>query len=64
MGKSLRKGQSQRIGGAGWAMGVRHAGDILRRCPQKSLGVGGRCRKRKTGRKRGTRKGVEKEKSR
>jgi len=43
---------------------VRHAGDILRSCPQKSLGVGGRFRKRKTGRKRGTRKGVEKEKSR
>lgn len=56
-GRASGRGSPQRGGGAGGAMGVRHAGDILRRCPQKGLrpgggaGVGGRCRKRKTGRK-------------
>lgn len=55
-GRASGRGSPQRGGGAGRAMGVRHAGDILRRCPQKGLRPGGgggrgRCRKRKTGRK-------------
>lgn len=40
-GRASRRGSPQRGGGAGGAMGVRHAGDILRRCPQKGLRPGG-----------------------
>ena len=51
-GRASGRGSPQRNGGAGWAMGARHAGDILRRCPQKSLGVagGGAGRERQEGR--------------
>lgn len=50
-GRASGRGSPQRNGGAGWAMGARHAGDILRRCPQKSLGVagGGAGRERQEG---------------
>ena len=40
-GRASGRGSPQRGGGAGRAMGVRHAGDILRRCPQKGLWPGG-----------------------
>lgn len=70
-GRASGRGSPQRGGGAGRAMGVRHAGDILRRCPQKGLRPGGGAgrgagavQEEKDRKERGRRKGVEEEKSR
>lgn len=59
-GRASGRGSPQRGGGAGRAMGVRHAGDILRRCPQKGLRPGGVGGRGGAGRERQEGKGKEK----